>query len=164
MHRAHTSGFCSALEQWPHSVELLLTLSAAASMCISNLRSLKKTQRFLWQAAWHLSPCSILSPSLRHPRDRQGCRRAGAVSSQSLNRRPSSRKQEGAQRMSTPTPASVGARVQSAAATIESPQVLHQSRCCSNRRSCHHTLPPPSRRCSSMLCCRESRFARYLSC
>ena len=31
LHRAHTSGFCSALEQWPHSVALLLTISAAAS-------------------------------------------------------------------------------------------------------------------------------------
>ena len=31
LHRAHTSGFCSALEQWPHSVALLLSLSAAAS-------------------------------------------------------------------------------------------------------------------------------------
>jgi hypothetical protein len=31
LHRAHTSGFCSALEQLPHSVALLLSLSAAAS-------------------------------------------------------------------------------------------------------------------------------------
>ena len=31
LHRAHTSGFCSALEQLPHSVALLLSPSAAAS-------------------------------------------------------------------------------------------------------------------------------------
>ena len=31
LHRAHTSGFCSALEQLPHSVALLLSLSAVAS-------------------------------------------------------------------------------------------------------------------------------------
>ena len=31
LHRAHTSGFCSALEQLSHSVSLLLSLSAAAS-------------------------------------------------------------------------------------------------------------------------------------
>ncbi len=31
LHRAHTSGFCSALEQLPHSVALLLSLSPAAS-------------------------------------------------------------------------------------------------------------------------------------
>ncbi len=30
LHRAHTSGFCSALEQLSHSVALLLSLSAAA--------------------------------------------------------------------------------------------------------------------------------------
>ena len=40
LHRAHTSGFCSALEQLPHSVALLLSLSAAASsfLGIWNLR------------------------------------------------------------------------------------------------------------------------------
>jgi hypothetical protein len=31
LHRAHTSGFCSALQQLSHSVALLLSLSAAAS-------------------------------------------------------------------------------------------------------------------------------------
>ena len=31
LHRAHTSGFCSALEQLSHSVALLLSLSAGAS-------------------------------------------------------------------------------------------------------------------------------------
>ena len=31
LHRAHTSGFCSALEQLSHSVALLLSLLAAAS-------------------------------------------------------------------------------------------------------------------------------------
>jgi len=31
LHRAHTSGFCSALEQLSHSLALLLSLSAAAS-------------------------------------------------------------------------------------------------------------------------------------
>jgi hypothetical protein len=43
LHRAHTSGFCSALEQLPHSVALLLSLSAAASsfLGIWNLREVK---------------------------------------------------------------------------------------------------------------------------
>jgi len=37
LHRAHTSGFCSALEQLPHSVALLLSLSAAASSLASGI-------------------------------------------------------------------------------------------------------------------------------
>ena len=41
---SHTSGFCSALEQLPHSVALLLSLSAAASsfLGIWNLREVKR--------------------------------------------------------------------------------------------------------------------------
>ncbi len=39
MHRAHTSGFCSALEQLSHSVALLLSLSAAASSVLGILVS-----------------------------------------------------------------------------------------------------------------------------
>ena len=46
LHRAHTSGFCSALEQLPHSVALLLSLSAAASsfLGIWNLSLLREVK------------------------------------------------------------------------------------------------------------------------
>ena len=46
LHRAHTSGFCSALEQLPHSVALLLSLSAAASsfLGIWNLSRLREVK------------------------------------------------------------------------------------------------------------------------
>ena len=37
LHRAHTSGFCSALEQLPHSVGLLLSLSSG--MCLHTVFS-----------------------------------------------------------------------------------------------------------------------------
>ena len=43
LHRAHTSGFCSALEQLSHSVALLLSLSAGCVLRPWHLESVSAT-------------------------------------------------------------------------------------------------------------------------
>jgi len=37
LHRAHTSGFCRALEHLPHSVALLLSLSTSSSSFLASV-------------------------------------------------------------------------------------------------------------------------------
>ena len=69
LHRAHTSGFCSALEQLPHSVSLLLSPSAAASSVLGiwnlSLREAKSSRECLrWE---HVVVC--IGRELEYNRD-----------------------------------------------------------------------------------------------